>query len=489
MVMFKSVFIKYMAVFLIILTFSFLILTMIVTALIYNYSIDEKQETMYNTANTAGQIFQMKFNWKNQRLDQYIENDKIFIDAELKEYTKFAKDSFIFITDAEGRILTSTLDGSPDDSPFQSGEVPMNIIETIIQGNDISRFQTLGGVFREAHLFFPKQIMIGKETAGILFVCSNSSAINFFVNKTINTIIMSCLWVFLATIVIVYIMTEKIIGPIRIMNRAAQSFSTGQFDVRVPVRGNDEIASLALAFNNMAASLAENEEMSRAFVSNVSHDLRTPMTSIGGFIDRILDGTIPEDKHKYYLEIVSDEVKRLSKLITSMLDLTRIQAGERRFTKTRFDVCELARIIIISCESRIEEKKMNVEFNGANDNIYVSADKDAIHQVMYNLIDNAIKFTPEEGLLKITISFKDKKVQVSVYNSGMGIEKSDAARIFDRFYKTDPSRGLDKTGVGLGLSIVKTIISGHGEKISVRSEYGEYCEFIFTLQKAPEHGK
>jgi signal transduction histidine kinase len=250
----------------------------------------------------------------------------------------------------------------------------------------------------------------------------------------------------------------------------------------VPVQGRDEVAELAVAFNNMADSLSRLEVMRNTFVANVSHDLRTPMTTISGFVDGIKDGVIPPEKQDYYLEIISNETKRLSRLVSTLLDISRMQAGERKFEMTTFDICEMAREILISFETRIEEKKLDVEFIADRDNMLVSADKDAIHQILYNICDNGIKFAYEKGKYIITIKqISGKKISVSVFNEGMGIPSEDLPFVFDRFYKSDKSRGLDKTGVGLGLYIARTIIDAHEEQIFVRSEHEKNCEFVFTL--------
>ena len=208
------------------------------------------------------------------------------------------------------------------------------------------------------------------------------------------------------------------------------------------------------------------------------------MTTISGFIDSILSGAIPETEVPHYLGVISSEVRRLSRLVSSLLDITKIQAGERKFTKTPFDVCEMAREIIISNEQRLEEKHLDVRFEVDEDNMYVSADRDAIHQVLYNLCDNAIKFSDEGG--KYIVSVKNisaAKTEVSVYNDGEGISAEDLPLVFDRFYKSDRSRGLDKTGAGLGLYICRTIIEAHKEKIKVESEYGKWVKFSFTLPR------
>ena len=213
------------------------------------------------------------------------------------------------------------------------------------------------------------------------------------------------------------------------------------------------------------------------------------MTSIQGFIEGILDGTIPDDKKEYYLGIVLDEVKRLTRLVNSLLDITRMQSGSVKLSPERFDVCEMARLILISFEEKIDEMKLDVQFNCDDDPSNVFADKDAIHQVLYNIVSNAMKFTPEGGELRIDIT-KEKpgdKYLVSVFNSGIGMKSEELPYVFDSFYKADSSRGLDKTGTGLGMFIAKSKIEAHGEKIGVESEYEKYCRFWFTLSSKEKH--
>jgi signal transduction histidine kinase len=320
------------------------------------------------------------------------------------------------------------------------------------------------------------------DACGYIFTCSDSIMMSELWELMFKIIMGAILWVLLAALIAVYFISERVIAPLREISKAAKSFADGKFDVRVPVRGRDEVAELAETFNNMAESLNNYDGMRNTFMSNVSHDLRSPMTSIAGFIDGILDGVIPPEQHEYYLRVVSNEVHRLSRLVSSLLDLSRIQAGDRKFTMTRFDVCETAKRILISFEQKIDAKHLEVEFELAEERIYVNADSDAVYQVIYNLCHNAVKFSSEGGRLKIAISrLKGKKVLVEVYNDGQGIAKEDLQHVFDRFYKGDKSRGLDKSGAGLGLFISKTIIEAHGERIWVESEYGKNCSFKFTL--------
>ena len=299
------------------------------------------------------------------------------------------------------------------------------------------------------------------------------------------SMIQNALWIMLAAVVAIYFLTDRIIHPLKNMTNAAKSFARGDFSTRVTVYGNDEVSELAEAFNNMAESLDSFEKMRNSFLANVSHELRTPMTTIAGFIDGINSGAIPPEKHEYYLGVISNEVHRLSRLVTDLLDISRLESGERKFNFERFDIAEMARIILISFEKKIEEKNLDVIFEAEEDEIAVIADKDAIHQVLYNLCHNAIKFAKDGGKFAISIT-KDtnKKVRVSVYDEGMGISGEDLTLVFDRFYKTDKSRGLDKNGVGLGLYICKTIIDAHREQIHAESPNKNGAEFWFTLPLA-----
>ena len=270
------------------------------------------------------------------------------------------------------------------------------------------------------------------------------------------------------------------------MNESAKRLAKGDYDADFTVQGYREIDELADSLNFAAGELAKADHLQKELVANVSHDLRTPMTTIAGFIDGILAGAIPPDKHEYYLGIIATEVRRLSRLVASLLDISRMQAGDRKFTMAPFDICEMARQIIISFEQKIDAKRLDVEFECDRDNMIVNADRDAIYQILYNICDNAVKFSREKGLLRLSlVREKDKKVVISVYNEGQGIPAEDIPYVFERFYKSDKSRGLDKSGVGLGLFIAKTIIKAHDQDIWVKSEFGQYCEFGFTLEELP----
>lgn len=303
---------------------------------------------------------------------------------------------------------------------------------------------------------------------------ARTSVFTFYLVGVLISIIIS--------IILVYIFSRRLIKPIMEINDAAKIIAEGNFDKRLEIRSKDEIGELATSFNMMVTGLQNLEEMRRAFIANVSHELRTPMTSIKGFVEGIIDGTIPPQKEKEYLTVVRDEATRLSRLVSNLLDLAKFESGEHKISKNNFDINELIRISLISLESQITEKNLNVEVLINEENLMVFADKDEIRRVLINIIHNAIKFTPEKG--NISISAYEAKDTAIVYieDSGMGISEEDKNHIWDRFYKADKSRGKDKTGTGLGLAIVKNILNEHGQKIWIDSVEGKGTRFTFTLE-------
>jgi signal transduction histidine kinase len=247
------------------------------------------------------------------------------------------------------------------------------------------------------------------------------------------------------------------------------------------VLSKDEIGELGESFNSMADALQNLENLRREFIANISHELRSPITSIRGFIQGILDGTIPEDKYKYYLSIALSESKRLTRLISDVLDLSRLESGEFSLRMEKFDLNELIRVNIIRFENEIENKKLNVDVTLSGNELYVIGDRDRVGQVISNLIDNAIKFTNEGGKIGLNTSIDSKKVMVNVSDTGVGIPEDELKLIWDRFHMVDKSR-TTKKGTGLGLSIARQIINQHGEKIWVKSQEGIGTTFSFTLK-------
>ena len=272
--------------------------------------------------------------------------------------------------------------------------------------------------------------------------------------------------------------------PLREMAKTARAFGHGELDARVDIHRNytSEVQELALAFNNMASSLQKSEYQRQEFVANVSHELKTPMTTIGGYIDGILDGTIPAEKSRHYMQIVSDETRRLSRLVRSMLDISQLQReqGIPDEKKLRFELQECAGQVLITFEQKILSKELQVEVEMPEHPVYILANQDYVTQVIYNLMDNAVKFCPIGGTIGLRIREGDQKAYISVYNDGQTIPPEELPLVFDRFHKIDKSRSQNRDGWGLGLYIVKTIVCSHGENISVSSKDGKTA-FTFTM--------
>ena len=255
----------------------------------------------------------------------------------------------------------------------------------------------------------------------------------------------------------------------------------GDYSHKVSLGGHDELAFLGDEFNALTEKLQASESKRSQFVSDASHELKTPMTSIGGFIDGILDGTIPPEDEKKYLKIVSNEVKRLSRMVVSMLNLSKIEAGEISINLSTYDIAKQIFEILLSFEQKIDEGRINIIGFENMGIVFARADKDLLQQVLYNLIDNAVKFTPENGSIELYAENDSEKTTVRIRNSGHGISPDEISRIFERFYKVDKSRSYDTKGTGLGLYIVKTIINMHDGEISADSIQGKYTEFRFTI--------
>ena len=295
---------------------------------------------------------------------------------------------------------------------------------------------------------------------------------------------------FIAVITFSFLYSKSMAKPLDEIAAASRMFARGDFSVRVKETGDpsDEMGALIVSFNKMADSLENAEKRRSEFISNISHELRTPMTTIAGFADGILDGTIPKEEEGKYLRSIRDETRRLSRLVRSMLDASKTQANASDPSRrTVFDLTELVLQTLLSFENRATEKNLDVDPQFPDNSIMVRADKDGITQVIYNLLDNAVKFSHENTCITLRLYKENDKAYVSVKDCGETIPPDDLPYIFDRFHKSDKSRSVDKEGVGLGLYLVKSIINGHDEDIAVRSEAGE-TEFVFTLPLAEQAG-
>lgn len=406
------------------------------------------------------------------------------------EVLSSAVDSSLFLVDLDGRVLYCT-----ETKPCTHTDkvLSVSLLKSILESPDHTyrEMGLLGGIYSEHHYTVAKLIQTDDEKPlGYVFSSMESTVpLKSFMEDILRMYLMAAIGVFLMSMVIIYFVTEQMVRPLREMATAAQEFGNGDFSRRLSVDVYDEVGQLAMALNNMAQSLSTLETTRRSFVANVSHELKTPMTTIGGFIDGILDGTIPPSQQNHYLRIVSDEVKRLSRLVRSMLNLSRIEAGEMELNLESFDMIDTICQVLFSLEGQINAKGLDVR-GLDHEKVMVHADQELIHQVVYNLTENAIKFSNENGYLEFEFEkASGNSVMIGVKNSGMGLSKEEIPHVFDRFYKTDRSRGLDKNGVGLGLYIVRSIVHLHGGDIIVKSVQGEYCEFLFTLQLSKNTSK
>ncbi len=358
-------------------------------------------------------------------------------------------------------------------------------LEKVITSGKDSATGVIEGLYTEPrHVVSVPIVGIDNRTLlGIVIVSTPTAATVAVMQRISNIFLSAALMVVLIAVLAVSLFARQQSRPLRDLSKAAYAFGHGDLNARVRLSGDysEEMEELALSFNNMASLLQKSEYQRQEFVANVSHELKTPMTTISGYIDGILDGTIPESRHRYYLQIVSDETKRLSRLVRSMLDISRLQDQPiPDDKKMHFDLEEAAGQVLITFEQKIVGKNMDVDVDFPEHPVYTFAGKDYVTQVIYNLIDNAVKFCPEGGTIGLKIKEAGKKVYISISNEGETIPPEELPLVFDRFHKLDKSRSQNRDGWGLGLYIVKTIVCSHGENISVTSKNGR-TEFTFTM--------
>ncbi len=386
------------------------------------------------------------------------------------------------ICDATGRLIVCS------DSPFgcehQGLIIDPDFLQQVFTSRGITSTGVIQGLYEDSRYLAAVPIISRGVPIGIVIVSTSTVDIQAIMTKISDIYLFVSLLVVAASVVAMVIMARKQARPLRAMATTASDFGHGNLDARVSVDTNcsQEMQELALAFNNMASSLQKSEYQRQEFVANVSHELKTPMTTIGGYVDGILDGTIPPEKQRHYMTLVSDETKRLSRLVRSMLDISRLesQKGIPDEKKIRFDVSECAGRVLITFEQKINQKQLDVDVDFPDLPIYTIADQDSITQVIYNLLDNAVKFCPQGGQLGLQVRHCDDKILVSVSNEGQTIPPDELPLVFDRFHKLDKSRSQNRDGWGLGLYIVKTLVCSHGEDISVTSRDGK-TTFTFTL--------
>ncbi len=410
------------------------------------------------------------------------ERDELLYSA--LEFTYKATLSEYYISDIEGNVLYC-FDENSDASALCSEHSTMHISDdNIAKALDGGYTEyTTEDEFGIGKFVVAESIILEGRAIGLVFAVED--AVKGFL-PYVSGIAQTLTYAICSALVLVFIMiffiTRGIAKPLEEMQEVTEYYSKGEFEHKAKENyKNRDFADFAKALNKMGSELAVTEESRKSFVANVSHELKTPMTSIVGFVDGILDGTIPYEEEKKYLGIVSNEAKRLSRMVVSMLNLSKIEAGEVQLSPKNYDVANQIFETLLTFEKRIDEKNISIEGFEDMGSVRLRGDKDLIQQVIYNLFDNAVKFTPENGTIWVYAENNGKTTKVRIRNSGTGVKQEEISRIFERFYKVDKSRSFDTKGVGLGLYIVKTIINMHDGDITAGSKSGEYTEFMFEI--------
>lgn len=448
---------------------SFVILTPIFFITFQASAINEINSEMQDNINHIKPLAKMSLSFRTRKMDR-------LFNESMNQITYFSKLNILFM-DTSGNVIWA----NNITSAGKMKEYAKKALTELGNKNNIKTIGLLDDIYGE------KTITVGEyltnDTGQKLWAvfCSKSAPRSF---EQFKLVFFEMLLIELITLsfvaIFMFLFSRNITIPLKKINNTLKEFAKGNFDKRVKYNKDNEIGELAANINYMADSIGGLEKMRQDFVSDISHELRTPMTSVSGFIEGILDGTIPPESHDKYLRIVLSETKRLSRLVNELLTLTRIDDQVKNLSKSEFNLEELGKIVLLKFEDDITRKNINVHFETEGEDFIVYADCDKYTQVLTNLIHNAVKFTPENGMINISLSKKRNKCVFGIKNTGCGIEADKLNFIWERFYKADNSRSTDRSGTGIGLYIVKKIIDAHDETITVSSVVNEYTEFKFT---------
>ncbi len=446
-------------------------------SLSYNYARSQQGEEIAAKAQVMSQL-SLSYLESGRYMDiEDLQNDLDF--QRLASFAAMVSDVHFLVCDTKGQVLLSTDDTLDGMSVTVSPEMTRQVME---QGSASWR-EDLGGIYAQRRFAVGVASVnpITRETVGEVVAVATMASLDSMWQGFIGLFFMTAFVVLMIAFMASSITAMRQVKPIREMVEATRRYAGGDFDVRMDDYGrSDEVGELAASFNAMAESLQQTERQRREFIANISHELKTPMTTIAGYTDGILDGTIPPENERPYLQIISDESRRLSRLVRRMLDVSQLQAIDPLRGGVHFDLCESMRRVLISMEKKINDRRLDVEADIPDEPILVLGDNDMITQVIYNLLENAAKFAREGTALYLGVAVLGGKARVTVRNVGDTIPAGELPLLFERFHKSDKSRSEDKDGVGLGLYIVKTILEQHKERIEVTSENG-VTEFSFSL--------
>lgn len=453
---------------------AFLIICTFTQRLITNHMEKQEASHLYREASVIASDYASEYFDSSMSLDDFQNHMKIisgYMDAE------------VWVVSPSGELLMDSDDPSVGRQMTEDDSDPV-----IIKDFDVADFGSSYYMIGDFYGYFDHQMLsvfssinVSYQNIGYIVIHKDLSSVMEGVNGFMNISFYTVAIIFLFALLVLITISRSIYRPIVKITKSAKQYAKGDFTNKIDVSSNDEIGYLANTLNYMATELDTLEEDQRKFVSNVSHDFRSPLTSIKGYVEAMLDGTIPVEMQGKYLNIILFETERLNKLTKSLIDLNQFGHHGIRLDIADFDINTMIRTTILTFEGKCTEKGVTFDLVLTGSELFVRGDMTKIQQVIYNLIDNAVKFSNNDSSIKIETSIRNEKVFVSVKDSGIGIPKDSIPKIWERFYKSDLSRGKDKRGTGLGLSIVKEIIQAHGENINVISTEGVGTEFIFTL--------
>jgi len=463
----KTLYPKFIVAYIIFALFGFICVATFISSMTADLLYREKSEALYREATKIAQTFAS---------DLY--QNRTSLDAAKTQMNILAAymDGDIWIINPSGRII---LDSARQ--IFPEDEIMVEGFDPTITGN---QYYTLGHFFdsfEDEQLSVLAPITTNYKINGYVVIHYSTDKLERQTNNHLNISYILLVILFFLSLIILFFFTEMVYGPLKRITAATEQYAQGNMHYKLSVESEDEMGYLAASLSYMAEKVANSEDNQKKFIANVSHDFRSPLTSIRGYLEAMLDGTIPPEAHEKYIAIVLNETERLTKLTNGLLQLNNLNTEGMVLQKTDFDINNVIRNTVASFEGTCSSKNISLNLVLTGEEMTVHADADRVQQVLYNLLDNAIKFSHNSSEIKLETYEKKHKLFVSVKDYGIGIPKESLKLIFERFYKTDLSRGKDKKGTGLGLSIVKEIIQAHNENINVISTEGAGTEFIFSL--------
>lgn len=463
----RTLYLKFLLAYLIFGVFGFIIVSYFVSENTYNRLVKEKAEACYREANIIANSYAADLYSTTRSLEE--------VKEQMDSLSAFMS-ATIWIINPSGRMVMDT--NEPLDVE-NSGVVEG--FDPTVTGTKNYTIGTFFDSFNEETLSVFAPITADNRVKGYVVIHTSMREIMRESDAVLTTSYLLLVILFILSLIILLFFTELVYMPLRKITKATEQYASGNFHYEFDVESNDEMGYLAAMLQYMANEIARGEDNQKKFIANVSHDFRSPLTSIRGYLEAMMDGTIPPEMHEKYIGVVLNETERLTKLTNGLLALNNLNMKGVILECTDFEINEVIRSTAMSFEGTCRAKNIAIDLALYDENLYVHADEMKIGQVLYNLLDNAIKFSHNDSSIRIETTEKHNKAFISVRDYGIGIPKDEVKLVFDRFYKSDLSRGKDKKGTGLGLSIVKEIIKAHNENINVISTEGVGTEFIFSL--------